>query len=307
MKIMSLLELAKKSENILRPFGHTEVLLYYGIVAQKLKRYLKGKELAAKIWLPSGNLPFFIRRGSKDEPLYIEELCDGATEHLLEVRKEIENLKDAESKLNKTEAKVWHYFVPRKLIDFFYATNGEGAGKDIERIFFDIDRSDVPAEKAQEVARLLVETIEKDTELKKLIKFKTFVMWTGNSFHVYLILDKKIKNSDYEKHFAYKKDTPLESFTGKWADSIKKASKINVQGGHEKIKGIINIDPSQTPSGKLCRAPFGLHMKDAKTVDGIAIPLKKEMLYDKNLVKELQKYTPERVINELDELAKRLP
>jgi len=304
---MALIDLAKRSKNILRPFEHTEALLYYGIVAQKLKKFLKGKELAAKVWLPSGNLPFFIRRGSKDEPLLIEELCEGVTEHLLEVRKEIENLKDAESKLNKKETKVWHYFVPRKLIDFFYATNGEGAGKNIERIFFDIDRSEVPAEKAQEVARLLVELIEKDGELKKLIKFKTFVMWTGSSFHVYLMLEKPITNAQYEKFISYKKDFPLESFTGRWADKIKKEMKINVQGGHEKTKGWINIDPSQTPSGKLCRAPFGLHMKDAKTVDGVAIPLTVKMLSEKNLVKDLQSYTPERVVKELDELAKRLP
>jgi len=31
------------------------------------------------------------------------------------------------------------------------------------------------------------------------------------------------------------------------------------------------------------------------------------MLDEKNLVKELQKYTPERVVKELDELAKRMP
>ncbi len=304
---MGLSDLAKKSKNILHPYEHTDVLLYYGIVAQKLKRYLKGKELAAKIWLPSGNLPFFIRRGSKDEPLFIEELCEGATEHLLEVRKGIENLKDAESKLSKKEAKVWHYFVPRKLIDFFYATNGESAGRNIDRIFFDIDKSDLPAEKAQEVARLLVELIEKDSEFNKLFKFKTFVMWTGSSFHVYLLLQKTIANSDYEKYISHKKDLPLESFTGRWAAEIKKQSKINAVGGHEQIKGAINIDPSQTPSGKLCRAPFGLHMKDAKTVDGVAIPLTVKMLSEKGLVKKLQSYTPELVVKELDELAKRLP
>jgi hypothetical protein len=304
---MSLVDLAKKSENILKPFGHTDTLLYYGIVAQKLRKYLKGKELAAKIWLPSGNLPFFIRRGSKDEPLFIEELCEGATEHLLEVRKDIENLKDAESKLNKKEAKVWHYFVPRKLIDFFYATNGESAGKNIDRIFFDIDRADLPAEKAQEVARLLVELIEKDSEFKKLFRFRTFVMWTGSSFHVYLLLEKPITNAQYEKFISHKKDLPLESFTGRWADAIKKQSKINAKGGHEKTNGWINIDPSQTPSGKLCRAPFGLHMKDAKTVDGVAIPLAVKMLSEKGLVKKLQGYTPEMVVKELDEFWKRLP
>jgi len=304
---MSLQDMAKKSENILRPFGHTDVLLYYGIVAQKLKKYLRGKELAAKVWLPSGTLPFFIRRGSKDEPLFIEELCEGATEHLLETRKDIENLKDAESKLSKKEAKAWHYFVPRKLIDFFYATNNEGAGKKIDRIFFDLDRSNVPAEDAQKVAKALTDLAEKDNELKKIIKFKTFVMWTGSSFHVYLMLEKPITNSDYEKYFSHKKDLPLESFTGRWAEKIRNELKIKVFGGHEKIKGAITIDPSQTPSGKLCRVPFCLHMKDAKTVDGVAIPLTKNMLDEKDLVKKLQSYTPEKVVKELDELAKRLP
>ncbi|MBW3022562.1 hypothetical protein KY308_00470 [Candidatus Woesearchaeota archaeon] len=304
---MSLQEMAKKSKNILKPYGHTDVLLYYGIVAQKLKKYLKGKELAAKILLPSGNMPFFIRRGSKDEPLFIEEFCKGVTEHLLEVRNQTEKLKDAEPKLNKSEAKAWHYFVPRKLIAFFYATNNEGAGKNIERIFFDIDRSDVPAESAQKVAKALIETIEKDSEFNKLFKFKTFVMWTGNSFHVYLLLTKPIKNSDYEKYLAHKKDKPLESFTGRWAEKIKKELKIKVSGGHEKIKGFITIDPSQTPSGKLCRAPFCLHMKDAKTVDGVAVPLTKKMLDDTSLVKKLQAYTPEKIVKELNDLSKRLP
>src|SRR3989338_5505670 len=304
---MPLADIAKKSRNILRPYEHTEVLLYYGIVAQKLKKYLKGKEIAVKVWLPSGRMPFFIRRGSKDEPLFIEEFCEGATEHLIEVRKEIENLKDAESKLTKAEAKAWHYFVPRKLVEFFYATNNEGAGKKIDRIFFDLDRGGIPAEDAQKDAKSLIELIEKDAELKKIIKFKTFVMWTGNSFHVYLLLDKPITNADYEKYFSHKKDKPLESFTGKWAEKIRNELKIKVFGGHEEIKGAITIDPSQTPSGKLCRAPFCLHMKDAKTVDGVAIPLTKEMLEDKNLVKQLQSYTPEKVVKELNELAKRLP
>jgi len=302
---MSLQEIAKKSKNILKPYGHTEVLLYYGLVAPKLKKYLKGKELAAKIWLPSGNLPFFIRRGSKDEPLLIDEF--NVTEKLLKTRKETEKLSDAEPTLTKQEAKIWHYFVPRKLVDFFYATNGEGVGRDIDRIFFDIDRADVPAEKAQEAARLLIENIEKDKEFNKLFKFRIFVMWTGSSFHVYLLLNRQIKNSDYEKYIAFKKDSPLDSFTGRWADAIKNQSKINVKGGHEKTKGWINIDPSQTPSGKLCRAPFGLHIKDAKTVDGVAIPLTVQMLSDKGLVKKLQAYTPEKAVKEIDELAKRLP
>ena len=71
----------------------------------------------------------------------------------------------------------------------------------------------------------------------------------------------------------------------------------------EKINGI-NIDPSQTPSGKLCRAPFSLHMKNEKEVDGVAIPLEVKELNDKNLIKKLKGYTPENIIKELDKLEK---
>lgn len=304
---MSLIELAKKSKNILKPYGHTEVLLYYGIAAEKLKKYLKDKEIAAKIWLPKSRMPFFLRRGSKLEPLFIEELCKAVTPKLLDVRAKIEKLKDAASQLSKSEQKVWDYFVPRKLIDFFYATNGEGVNKPIERIFFDIDRSGLSAEAAQKVAKKLVELMQKDNELKKIINFKIFVMWTGSSFHIYLMLKKPISKAEYEKYFAYKKGFSLESFTGRWAKAIKEELNINVSGGHEKIKNAITIDPSQTPSGKLCRAPFGLHMKDALTVDGVALPLDIKDLDDKNLVKKLQSYTPEKVVKELGNLAKKLP
>ncbi len=299
--------LSTKAKNILRPFGHTETLLYYGIVAQKLKKYLKGKEIATKVWLPFGNIPVFLRRGSKEEPLYIEEFCKAVDDKLLNVRKEIEHLKNAENKITKQQAKVWTYFPPRKLTDFFYATNNEGAKKPIERIFFDIDRKGISAEAAQKVAKLLIEKIKKDKEIKKIISFKTFPMWTGKSFHVYLMLKKKIPNQAYDKYFAYTKNDPLASFTGRWAEEIKKELKIKVTGGHEKAANSITIDPSQTPSGKLCRAPFSLHMKDAKTVDGIAMPLTEKMLSEKNLVKDLQKYTPEKIVNELNSLAKRLP
>jgi hypothetical protein len=67
------------------------------------------------------------------------------------------------------------------------------------------------------------------------------------------------------------------------------------------------IDPSQTPSGKLARTPFSLHMSDYKTVNGVAIPLEVEMLAENKLVEELRAYTPDKVVEEIDDLAKRLP
>ena len=309
---MDLLKLAKQSKNVLKPFGETEVLLFYGIVAKSLKKYLRGKELAAKNWLPlRGGLPYLIKRGSKEEPLYINDFIEAITPQFLETRKEIKALKDAKKRLTKTQQNVWLYFLPRKLSDFFYATNSESAGKSIDRIFLDIDRKDVSEEKAKHVSSLLVDTIRDDKDFNALISYKTFVYWTGSSFHVMLMLKNKRPASFYKKHFEYNKHKPLESFTGRWAEKISKSSGLRVMGGHEKLRGYINIDPSQTPSGKLCRVPLGsLHMKRVSgtaTVDGVSIPLEPKMPNNEALVRELRSYTPEKVIRDLKKLEKRLP
>ena len=302
---MNLLSFSKQCKNIIKPIEHTAVLLYYGIVAPKLKNYLKGKEIAVKNWIPFSPMPYLIKRGSKLEPLFIEEFEKAITPEFLKTRAEIKQLKDAKPKITKQQAKIWDYFLPRKLSDLFYATNNESQGKQIERIFFDIDRGNLKPEDAQQVALKLVEQIASDKKFN--LKGKPSVMWTGSSFHVYYILKKPIPNTIYTSSIAYSKNNPLASFTGRWADNINKQIKIKVKGGHEKIKNCINIDPSQTPSGKLCRSVFSLHMADAKTIDGIALPLTTDMLKDKNLVKELKTYTPEKTINNLNELSKRLP
>ena len=302
---MGLIELSKKSKDIIKPFGSIEVLLYYGIVAEKLKNYLKGKEIATKIWLPNVRMPFFLKRGSKSEPLFIEEFK--VDEKLLEIRKKIEKLGDAKKELTKTQIKIWDYFVPRKLIDFFYATNKEGKGKENERIFLDIDRGDMSSEEARKVAKELVDAINSDDKFWSLAKGNLFVLWTGSSFHVIIFLDKNVSNEFYEKYISYSKDEPLASFTGRWAKKINEKFKFTITGGHEKIKNGINIDPSQTPSGKLARAPFSLHMKDARTIDGVALPLTEDMLKSKSLINELREYSPKKVVDSLNELAKRFP
>lgn len=302
---MVLIELAKKSKDIIKPFGSTEVLLYYGIVAEKLKNYLKDKEIATKIWLPNANMPFFLKRGSKSEPLYIDEFK--VDEKLLETRKRIEKLSDAKNELTKTQIKIWDYFVPRKLIDFFYAANKEGKGKDIERIFFDIDRGNISSEGARNATKELVDAINSDDKFWDLVKGDLFVLWTGSSFHIIIFLNKNVNNGFYERYISYSKDEPLASFTGRWAKKINGKFKFTITGGHEKIKNGINIDPSQTPSGKLARSPFSLHMKDARTIDGVALPLNDDMLKSKSLINELKKYSPRKVVDELKELAKRFP
>jgi len=110
----------------------------------------------------------------------------------------------------------------------------------------------------------------------------------------------------YAKHFKFTKGS-MSTFTEKWVAEVGKKVAVKVKGGHEKSANTINIDSSQTPSGKLCRVPFSLHMKDAKTVDGVSIPLKLKMLGEPDLISDLNSYSPERVIKELDRLAKGLP
>jgi DNA primase len=218
-------------------------------------------------------------------------------------------LDDARGKITKQQEKIWSYFVPSKLIDFLYATNGEHPGHPIGRVFIDLDKGEgVSSEQAQEVAKQLIKIIKSDEELKKIVKFKLFIMWTGSSFHIYLLFLKKFPHSFYNKYFQYTKDAPEASLIGKWAKKLNGNLKgVKVSGGHQKLPNTIILDPSQTPSGKLARAPFSLHMASATEVDGVAIPLSEKQLNDKSLVKKLRAYTPEKVINNIKELAKNLP
>ncbi len=289
-------------KDVIKPFGKTDVLLYYSIIASKLNKFLQGKKIATKIWLPTG---FFLRRGSQMEPLYIEEFKN-VTKNLIKLRAEMP-LQKARGKITKQQEKLWLYFPQDKLIDFFYATNNEGIDKPIERIYFDIDRGkNIKAEDAQKVTLELLKIIKKDKEFKKLIKFKTIILWTGKSFHLYLLLKRKMPSSFYKKYLSYSKNVPLESFTGKWADQINKQTKFKVAGGHEKKPKTITIDPSQTPSGKLARCPFALHMKNPKEINGISVPLNEKMLRDKNLTKKLKTLTPDKVVKNLNNWAKNL-
>jgi DNA primase len=295
----------KEVKDILKPYGHTDVLFYYSAISKHLKNFLKGKEIAAKIWLPSGNIHFFLRRGSSMQPLYIEDF-DAVDENFLKIRAETE-LEKARGKISKQQEKIWGYFVPRKLIDFFYATNGEHPGHPINRIFIDLDRgAGVSEEEARVVASELVKIIRLDKELRKLVKFRIFIMWTGSSFHIYLLFDKKFPNSFYERYFKYSKEAPEASFIGKWARQLK-ALRIKVSGGHEKTPGTVTLDPSQTPSGKLARSPFSLHMGSAKEINGIALPLNEKQLSDRSIIKKLKAYTLEKVLKEISQFAKNLP
>jgi len=238
------------------------------------------------------------------KPLYIEEFKT-VTPEFLEMRNL--SLDKARPKLSKRQELLWSYFVPRKYSDLLFATNNEGPGKPIDRLFYDIDRGDVPAEQAREVTSLFYEALKGSDELKKLIgDVEPFVMWTGNSFHIYVFI-KSQPQSFYDRYIQYSKNAPLETITGRLVSKIAKQTDVKVIGGHDKVKGHVNIDPSQTPSGKLCRSLFSLHMKDWQTVDGVAIPVDPKNLKKKGLTNKLKKYDANRVVKELDSLAKLLP
>lgn len=307
----SLLSFAEKNlEELVTPFGQTDVLLIYAIAAGRLKKYLGDRELAGKIWMPSGRMRYLIKRGSKLEPLFAHELEEAVTLEFLELRSKTEHLSSAKEEITDVQAKVWQYFLPRKLSDFFYATNHEGPGKEIDRIFFDIDRSKgISAEQAQETTQIFVETIKEDQELEELLgNYDLSINWTGNSFHVLFFLDELMASSFYDEHFQYSKNDPERNFTGKWAKKINELVEFKVAGGHERQGNSINIDPSQTPSGKLCRVPLGsLHMEDPETMNGISIPLTEKMLYNEDLVSKLTLYTPKDIIKNLSDIEKHLP
>ncbi len=307
----SLLSFAEKNlEELVTPFGQTDVLLIYAIAAGRLKKYLGDRELAGKIWMPSGRMRYLLKRGSKLEPLFVHELEKAVTLEFLELRSKTEHLSSAKKEITDVQAKVWQYFLPRKLSDFFYATNHEGPGKDIDRIFFDIDRSKgISAEQAQETTQIFVETIKEDQELEELLgNYELSINWTGNSFHVLFFLEKLMPSSFYDKHFQYSKNDPERNFTGKWAKKINERVEFKVAGGHERQGNSINIDPSQTPSGKLCRIPLGsLHMEDPETINGISVPLTEKMLYNEDLVSKLTIYTPKDIIKNLSDIEKHLP
>ena len=309
--MVSLLNFAKKNiDNIITPFGQTDVLLLYAIAADKLKKYLKDREIASKIWLPKGHVRYLLKRGSKLEPLYVNELIEAVDLDFLELRSMEEHLKDAKNDITDLQNRVWQYFLPRKLADFFYATNHESPGGEIDRIFFDIDRvKGISVEQVQKTTRIFVETIKEDKELENLLgNFEPFIYWTGNSFHVFFFLDAPEPNSFYEKYFQYSKNDPERNFTGKWAKKVNEQVKSKVVGGHERQGNSINIDPSQTPSGKLSRVPLGsLHMKDPETIDGVSVPITEKMLHDNDLADKLVNYRPRDIIENIDQFGKYLP
>jgi hypothetical protein len=120
------------------------------------------------------------------------------------------------------------------------------------------------------------------------------------------LLNEPEDKSFYEKYLSFGKKKE-NNFTTKWADAISKKLNMQVLPGHERKKDAIIIDSSNTPPGKLARAPFSLHIKDYKTIDGVSIPLSEKELEDAKIVKKLRKITPEKVLNNLKNYSRLIP
>jgi hypothetical protein len=293
---MSDLKALAERGDVLKPFGELDVLLLYALVSSELGAFLGDREIASRVWLRERTL---LNRGSYLPPLHVGEVA-GISSDLLETRSRM-SLPDAKGSLSPVEAKVWRYFPPRKLCDYFYATNHEKQGRDIDRIFYDIDRpEDMPHEAARQITNLFVEAVLEDDEFLQLAYDKPLVAWTGSSFHVYFFLKKKQKHDFYTKNIQFSEKGPETGFTAKWLQYVRGKTRVKVIAGHEKKLGAITIDPSQTPSGKLARSPLGsLHMSNYQTVDGVSVPVDASTLNDQELTKSLKLYTPNRVVGEI--------
>jgi DNA primase len=287
-------------KEVLKPYSSLDVLYYYSQVSRYLEKFLAGREIATKTILKNF---VFLKRGSNSLPLYIQDLRK-VDKKMIKLRAS-HGLGEVKNQLTDKQILIWRYFVPRKLVNFFYATNTEKPGKPIDRIFIDIDRQACSPDDARKVCSELIKEIKQDSYFNKLLKFKIFIMWTGSSFHIYLLLNKKINLDFYNQYLSYGKNKP-DSFITKWAQEITRKTKIQVKPGHEREKLAIILDSSNTPSGKLARAPFSLHIKGYDEADGVSIPLAEKDLENRNIILELKKLTPQKVLKNIKNYAKLL-
>lgn len=284
-------------KGVLYSTGELDVLDYYTKISRFLEGFLNGREIATKTYLENFS---FLRRGSNSEPIFAKDLrCVDAK--MLKLRRF--HLKEIKNELTEKQQLVWRYFVPRKAVNFFYATNNE-KGKDIGRIFIDIDRQALDAEAARKVTKQLVEEIKNDKEFNKLVRFRIFVMWTGSSFHVYLLLKKGVGLDFYNKYLSY--GSKKTSFLTRWANSIALKTGIGVKAGHARERDFIILDSSNTPPGKLARAPFSLHVKAYDKIDGVSVPVSEEELGRKSLIRELRGLTTDDVLRNMTKYRKML-
>lgn len=106
------------ADDILRPFGELDVLPLYAAASSFLGSFLLDREIASRVWLEHRTL---LNRGSLLAPLRADELAI-VKQDLLKLRAKA-TLEEARESLTPLEQKIWRYFPPRKLCDYFYANS----------------------------------------------------------------------------------------------------------------------------------------------------------------------------------------
>jgi len=173
-----------------------------------------------------------LKRGTQNAPLFIDDFKE-IDEKYLELRAK-HHLDEVKDQLSPKQVLLRQYFVPRKLINFFYACNNE-YGNTIDRIFIDIDRQTNSADDARKVASGLMKIILSDKQFTTLLTFDLMTLRTGSSFHIYILLKKTINHVFYDSYLSYSKGKE-DSFPTKRAAEVSEATKLTVVAGHERRK-----------------------------------------------------------------------
>ncbi len=294
------------SGDVLRPYGELDVLPYYGKIAAKLTGFLHGRELASRIWTPHGRIRSVIITGQTAPPLHIRQLSEAVTPQFIQAREQYRNLDAARARLSPEQQLVWQYFPQRRYVGFYYSVNRLGPGREIDRAVFQIERSvgSTPSGALAAVKAFTSAAIS-DPGYRELFRGEPFVYWTGSSFQVMLFTSEPQPASFYRSHLEY--TGKGRTMVDRWIDLAAANSGGKIAGGTGRRRGVVLINAEPTLPGKLCPVPVGcLDMADGTTVQGVSVPLTMDML-NADLPDELTAYTPERIIDELDELAARLP
>lgn len=160
--------------DFLHTYENLDVLCWYGKVAPYLQNFLGKKEIASKI---IGEDFILLKRGTKNPSLFIKDFL-GIDENFLRLRAN-HHLDEVKGQLTEKQILLRRYFVPRKLVNFFYACNNE-YGNTIDRIFIDIDRQNNSPDDARKVANELIKIIIKDKQFQSLVprSFSLVPLWT---------------------------------------------------------------------------------------------------------------------------------
>ncbi|MGC9309196.1 MAG: hypothetical protein ACP5D2_00690 [Candidatus Nanoarchaeia archaeon] len=282
-------------EEVLKPYKQLDTLAYYARVAPLLKNFLDKKEIATVIYIPPKIR--LLKRATKLSAIYAKDIK--ASQKFLKFRAK-NHLKDAKKLFSKKELTLWQYFFPRKLVEMHYAVNKEKS-KQVDRVYIDIDKGKLPAENVQAVVKALIEIIRQDKQFNLNKSF--FILWTGNSFHLYILLKKSISYKEFAKLFNLN-----SKLLKTWAAKAKQKTGVNVEIGHKEKRNKIILDTSQSAPGKLARAPFSLYVsgKVKRKITGVALPVSEKELEDRKLISKLEAMTADKVVSQLDEYKKKV-